>query len=192
MPLRQITLATKHQLALLLLTLACWLLTGCTFNQVQPFSKGLQPNSDYAVLVYGLGVEGAWTAPRFAVTLDEYSLQTQAITGNCWHYNRTVASVPAPKKGIEYFAFKAPAGHYVYSAFNGATLDRASSAFHAPPGQITYIGDFILKENRSVTLVSDIAQSKAALMSALPDIKGEIRQAESTPVPSPAAFLCTP
>lgn len=183
---------TKYQPALLSLTLACWFLTACTLNQVQPFSKGLQPSSDYAVLVYGLGVEGAWTAPRFAVTLDEYNLQAGAITGNCWHYNRTVASVPATQKGIEYFAFKAPAGHYVYSAFNGAPLDRASSAFHVPPGQITYIGDFILKRNQSVALVSNIAQSKAALMSALPDIKGEIRQAESTPVPSPAAFLCTP
>ncbi len=167
-------------------------MAGCTLNSAQHLPTGSAVRGERAILIYGLGVQGDWEHPRFGVTLDEYNVQSQNITGDCWRYNRTDASIPSAHGPVKYFAFDVAPGYYVYSAFNGSPLESETPAFFAPVGKITYIGDFIFSQNQNVVVLRNIDTLKKNLGKSLPNIKGEIHLAESMPVQRPRAFLCMP
>jgi len=165
---------------------------GCTVSSTSPLEAGGTPRAGRAVIVYGVGVDGQWPHARYAVQLAEYDLERQAITGNCFRFNRVDADVPAAPSGIRYFAFDVPAGSWVYSPMNGAELEGDPVAFRAPAGQAVYLGDFIYGKNGRVTRVGDLAAERAAIRQALPAVPADLASAASIAVAAPRPFLCTP
>ncbi|HEX8788315.1 MAG TPA: hypothetical protein VF793_19165 [Telluria sp.] len=167
-------------------------LAGCILNSSLPLPEGGTPPSHRAVLVYGVKAEARWDTPRIGVQLTEYDLKRQAITGNCFLFNRTETSAPAVPGKINWFAFDVPPGYYVYSPFNGAGLEGPSVAFEAPAGRATYIGDFVLVDRHTMQLRRPPEGERSALYAALPQLPRALDAAQTVPVAPPHPFLCTP
>jgi hypothetical protein len=173
------------------LATAAALASGCTLNATAPLPTGHAPAAGRAVIVYGVGVEGRWPYPNYAVQLTEYSLERQAITGNCLRFNRVDATVPATMTGIRYFAFDVAPGSYVYSPMNGAQFGGAPVAFRVPAGRAVYLGDFIYGKDGRVRLTGNLVAESAAIRRALPATP-DLKPAATVPVAPPKPFLCTP
>lgn len=182
---------SEYRLAIALA--ACGALSGCfALNSVGKLPTGGAPWPERSVLVYGIQVEGQWRAPRWAVGLDEYSLARQEITGNCWRYNRTEASVPSASRDVHFFAFDVPEGYY---AFSGFSRDRpeAPVAFFAPRGRTVLVGVFAYTSAGKVVLHRDLAAQRPLVEAQLPRLSGETALAESVAIQrAPGLFICTP
>ncbi len=125
----------------------CAVVSGCLLNSVHAITRAprTNPDSAHAIVVIGMGLDNAWPYTEFPVTLAEYSVEKQQITGNCFHYNRIEADVPPIPAEVRYFAFEVPANIYVYLGL-GPKLSLAPSsatAFVAPPGGVVYFGDYV-------------------------------------------------
>ncbi|MEO6281175.1 hypothetical protein [Roseateles sp.] len=167
-------------------------LSGCVINGVRPHDGGEAPQGR-AVVVYGVTVAGAWGYPRFGVTLDRYDISKQAITGNCFTFDRLEANVPATPAPTRYFAFDAPPGHYVFSAFNSSRFGGRNLAFQAQPGRAVYIGNFVLGEQATVTLHRELDDAaRQAVAAALPTLAVPLQPASQVIAEPARMFLCTP
>ena len=164
----------------------------CTINSIDLLPAGGLASGNRAVIVYGVKVEGAWPYTGFEVQIAEYDVAKQNITGNCFRFNRAEARVSPVPGAVRYFAFDVPAGHYVYSPFNGAPLAGELNAFKAPAGHSVYLGDFIFGRNQSVSLTRNLDTVKNDIDTALPGLKGKIALAKAEPATKPFLFLCTP
>jgi hypothetical protein len=153
-------------------------LQGCVLNSVMQLDPGEQPAPGpyRAIAVYGLGVEGAWRYPEFAIVLDEYNPRDKRITGGCFLYNRMEAAVPTKAREVRQFAFDVPAGHYAYSGFNATRLSSGPVAFELPEGRVVYLGDFIYTD-------SGVELRRR---------EGKVPLAKVAPISPPPMFLCTP
>jgi hypothetical protein len=153
---------------------------GCLLNNVAELSpqETNAPSRGRAIAVYGVGLEGHWRYPKFAVTLDEYSAERQSITGGCWRYNHMKAVVPSDSKRVEHFAFEVRPGHYIYSGFNIVGLKGGPMAFEVPADRVVYVGDFVYTGDGAVELRR-------------PQRDG-ITLAPAASAPIPNVFLCTP
>ncbi|WP_158914106.1 hypothetical protein [Caulobacter sp. S45] len=187
--------------AVLLAAALC--LSGCGLSSsigVAPLHLASIPGR--AVIVFGVAVDADWPFDGFSVNLDQYDLGRQNITGNCFWFEHVGATLKNPTLGKkQYFAFVVPPGAYAYSPFNGAVLEGPSRAFLAPPGQVTYLGDFtfvgsgsgmpvrndrlVRLDDRIVTLTSDLSGARQATGS-------DAISARMVEVRPPHAFLCTP
>lgn len=156
-----------------------------------PEAEVVAPDANHSVVIFGIGVEGDWEYPRFAVVLDEYDIERQSITGNCWRYNRMEASVPKDSKAMRRFAFEVKPGYFAFSGFNSVELV-GSSAFSAPAGQIVYLGDFIYSGERKLVLRRSEDALKGELLKEYPNLADKIALAEAISVATPKMFLCTP
>lgn len=168
-------------------------LAGCVVNAAKPYDDAaVGARSDRAIAVVGVTVEGPWRFQRFGVILEQYDVTRQAVTGNCFSYNRLEAAVPIAPGPTRFFAFEVPSGHYIYSAFNGAKFAGNDQAFQVPPGHAVYIGNFVLGDNSTVTLRRGIAQDRAALEHALPKLAAQLEMASAVTVSPAKPFLCAP
>ncbi len=167
------------------------LFSGCTVNNVRPLPGGAAPSAQRAVLVYGVQLEGSWAYQGFPLQLVEYDLANQNISGNCFRFNRTEASVPPVAGTVRYFAFDVPAGYYVLSPFQTVRLSGDTQAFEVPAGSSVYAGDFILGKDQTLRLQRDTAPT-TSITTALPDLKQPLQLAKTVVVKPPSAFLCTP
>ena len=189
-------------------------LFGCMLNSVTPLPTGWSAREGRAVVVYGVGMEGDWSYPRYTAEFDEYSLKDQVATGNCFVFNRMEATIPSTAAPVTYFAFDVPPGAYVSSAFDASTVEGyappfvgdgpastarpggplagKSLAYLAGDGQIVYFGNFIYSRDHTVVIRRDLDALKQAAAQSLPDLRGEIRLAKEMAVKRPVSFLCTP
>jgi hypothetical protein len=171
-------------------------LAGCTLNSVRPLPAGASIDESRAVVVFGVGVEGEWNYAGYSAQLDEYDLRAQAITGNCFRFNRMNGTVPPTPGAVRYFSFDTPAGVYAYSAFNGARLapetGAGTPAFAARAGRVVYMADFIYTKQGTVSIRRDVDAAKRYLAAFRPDLRGELTQAEEFLVHRPNLFMCTP
>lgn len=168
-------------------------LSGCaSVNSVRPLPHGGEPRPGQAVLVYGIQAQGKWTAPRWSVSLDEYDIERQRITGNCWRFNRTTADVASVASGAQYFAFDVPAGQYAFSGFNQPQM-KTPLAFIAPEGRTVFAGTFVYTNQGQVEIRRDVEAARQLIQEQLPGVSREIETAatESLSV-APRAFLCGP
>ena len=176
------------RVVLLTLTAA---LSGCVINGARPY--GGEASAARAVVVYGVTVAGPWDYPRFGITLDRYDIDQQAITGGCFLYDRLEASVPAAPAPTRYFAFDAPPGHYIYSAFSTTRFAGRDQAFEARPGRAVYIGNFVLGEQRTVTLRRELDDAtRQAIAASLPALASPFQPAPQVVAKPGRPFLCTP
>ncbi|WP_457426838.1 hypothetical protein [Roseateles sp. P5_E7] len=174
---------------LLALTVA---LSGCVINGVRPYDGGEAP-SNRAVVVYGVTVAGAWNYPRFSVTLDHYDIGKQAITGNCFSFDRLEAVVPATPAPTRYFAFDAPPGHYIFSGFSGSTFAGRNLAFEARAGRAVHIGNFVLGDQATVTLERELNDAtRQAIAASRPGLAAPLQPAPQVVAKPAGIFLCTP
>jgi hypothetical protein len=171
-------------------------LSGCLQNSVHPITATRPPHPDtaHSIVVVGVGLDAAWPFAAFSLALDEYSFQKHDITGNCFRYNHIQATRPSTPAKVTYFAFKVPAGAYVYSPFNGnARLASSAPAtgFIAPPGKTVYFGDYVFVGNQTVELRSDIDAARLGVRSLLPN---DLTLEQATPAHIGYAhpFMCTP
>jgi hypothetical protein len=178
------------------IVVACLTLPGCLQNAVHSVTEARQmsPDSAHAIVVIGIGLDAAWPFAGFSLALDEYSVEKQDITGNCFRYNHIAATLPSSPANVTYFAYKVPPGTYVYSSFNAnAHLVRSAvgSAFIAPPGRTVYFGDYVFVGNRTVEFRSDIAAARLGIRALL--ARGVVlEQAEPTTASHVHGFMCTP
>ncbi len=147
------------------------------------------PRRDRAVVIFGVAVEGARQYPRFSVVIDEYNVENNASTGNCWRYNRVQGTVPSNSAAARHFAFDVAPGYYIFSAFNGVKLS-GDNTFFVPEGNIVYLGDFIHTADGSVVRRSNTV-GVSALTQKFQNLEKEIVMAE-TRTGTPTAFLCSP
>lgn len=153
-------------------------------------SKVLAPRGERALVIYGVAVEGAWRYPEFGVSLDEFSIERHAITGDCWSFNRIQASVPKDSTTVQYHAFDVAPGYYIYSGFNAEGL-RGPNTFLVPESEVVYLGDFVYTTDDRVVLRRDISAALPALAKSYPKLTGKIVLAEIVSA-APTMFLCTP
>ena len=168
------------------------LLAGCMLNAVRPVPPGSAVMPDGPVVIYGVGMEGTWPYPRFGVELAHYDVKAQRATGNCFVFHRTHASIPSTPGPVSYFAFEVPAGHYVYSAHNGATLSGQPVAFSAAEGRAVYLGDFVHTPSGSVEWRRNAEALERVLPVQFPGTRGHLAWADAVAVQPPKAFLCAP
>lgn len=154
-------------------------------------TKVAAPDINHSVVIFGIGVEGAWEYPRFGVVLDEYDIERQSITGNCWRYNKMQASVPKDSRTVRLFAFEVEPGYYSFSGFNPVMLI-GPNAFSAPAGQIVYLGDFIYTGDRTIVLRSSEDAIQRELLKEDPSLANKVTLAKTFSVAAPEMFLCTP
>lgn len=189
------TAPAKRVLRLLVTGSAAAALSGCLFNRVNPIPEGSTVSDRATVILYGVKFAGTWTAPRYAIGIDEYDLERQNITGNCWSYNHMRASVPATPGPTIYFAFEVPAGYYAYSPFSGMVSGLPSGksvAFSVPEGRATYLGDFTREADGRVMLGGDFDAMNRWVDANLPSLKRRVSEARTVPAAPPAWFLCSP
>ncbi|MBR7800473.1 hypothetical protein [Undibacterium fentianense] len=171
-------------------------LQGCMLlNNVDTISKEkvIAPSLYRGIAIVGVALEADWPYPQFSISLDEYSVEKQAITGNCWRFNRMTASVPKEVKSVHYFAFEVEPGHYTMSPFNTPFQDaKQVQGFHVPAGQITYIGDFIYTGQKSIELRRNYPVIEVDLKNYFPNMKATVKLAESVLIARPSLFLCAP
>jgi hypothetical protein len=166
-------------------------LSGCLLNSVSKISHKTGVAAGQSIVVIGLGLDAAWPYTGFALSLDEYSLEKSRTTGNCFHYNHINAEIPPAPASIRYFAYKVPAGVYVYSAFNGNPAPQPA-AFIAPSGKAVYFGDYIYVGNRVVQMRSNLGAAQIAVR---PLLAGNLVLTQASSEPSVihgTMFLCTP
>jgi hypothetical protein len=169
--------------------------SGCLLNSIQQVHQRTTVESGEALVVIGVGLSAPSPYPTFSVSLDEYSLKKQKITGNCFHYNHMDATISAGQTTVQYFAFRVPAGVYVFSAFNAGPSPHPlphPAAFIAPKGGVIYFGDYIFVGDHIMELRNSIAAAQIAVRDIIP-IKSTLTQADPEPsVERGTAFLCTP
>ena len=175
--------------------LVCAVTPGCLLNSVQSISRAprTKPDTAHAIVVIGMGLDVAWPYSELQLIWVEYSVAKQSITGNCFHYNRIVATRPALPAKVTYFAFEVPTNVYVY--LNNPNLSLSPSpnghAFKAPPGATVYFGDYVLVGRKAVEFRQDIAAARAGARALLP--RGTVLElAEQTTAAHAHALLCTP
>jgi len=142
----------------------------------------------------GIGLDAAWPFAAFSLALDEYSLEKRDIAGNCFRYNHIEATRASNPAKVTYFAYKVPAGTYVYSPFNAnATLPPSvpATGFIAPPGRAVYFGDYVFVGNQTVELRRDIDAARLGVRALIPDDL-LLDQAEPAPIAHVHPFMCTP
>jgi len=143
-------------------------LSGCLLlNDVNSISAVylMTPPPDRAIVIFGLSVEGeidphaaTFNPGFFEIGLDEYSIEREHITGDCWRYNKMRAKVPGIMGTHQYFAFDVKPGYYVATrliGLNNPKISRKSLVFEVPPGKIVYLGDFIWTTEAAVELKRD-------------------------------------
>ena len=169
------------------------MLCGCLLlNDVVPYSdvRDLKPSKGRAIVVIGIGLEGAWEYPKINLYFDEYDIKLQKGTGDCWRYNRIVASVPVDKDKVQYVVYDVLPGFY---EFKGETsLKEKHHAFLVPAEQVVYFGDFIESKQYAVDVRWNVVAATSELRRKYPDFKGNIVVAESLPVVPSGMILCMP
>lgn len=182
----------RKAFSLLCCTLVSTLLTSCSLglNATKPLVGSIDPVQVEAAIVYGLVVEDSRNASeRFSVTLDEYDIESQRITGNCWRHNRTSASIPRSRHEVQYFVFAVPPGYYVYSAVHANRLENETPiAYLAESGKVAYVGVFTLTSRNRVEVRRDISEPRGTLS----DIADDLVLADTRGVEPPGIFLCGP
>lgn len=173
----------------------CACVTGCLLNSVRQITTEPRssPDSEHAIAVIGIGLDVTWPYTDFQLTLPEYSVKKQGMTGNCYHYNRIEAIHPSIPAKVTYLAFVVPANAYAYPDL-ADTISASSlvgSAFIAPPRSAVYFGDFVYVGNKTVEFRRDINAARTGARKILPP-NTALELAESTAAPGAHTPLCTP
>jgi hypothetical protein len=140
-----------------------------------------------------MGLDVAWPYAEFPLTLAEYSVEKQNITGNCFHYNRIDVTRPSIPAKVTYLAFEVPANVYVYMNTLAAPLAPSpiGHAFIAPPGATVYFGDYVFGGNQTVAFRRDINAARSGARALLPRAT-VLEAAEPTTAPHARLFLSAP
>lgn len=169
------------------------LLEGCGLNSVRPLPAGRPIRDNSAVLVYDVGIESKWRAQLCSLQLDEYDIERQVATGNCYRFNHADAVFPGMPGPIHYFAFEVPAGRYIYSAFNsGCEADVRRQAYAAPAGRIVFVGNFVYGKDKRLALRRDLATFERQRDTVLPELKGKVTLAQAMQVKPAGMFIWAP
>lgn len=170
-------------------------LSGCLTNSVREFTaQQTRIAQDESVLVLALKntASNIESKAPFAVTLNEYDLTQQKITGNCWHNNQVSAVADSGTENVRFFAFRVPAGHYVFSGFNTRRLNASANTFEAPAGKLVYLGTFQVDGKSNVILVEELASAREFVKTQWPQLESELNLAKRLQAPAGPMFLCTP
>jgi hypothetical protein len=167
--------------------------SGCLVNSVHKIDHPSAIESGDAIVVVGVGFDTPPPPSGFSFSLDEYSMKSGKSTGNCFHYNHIEVQLPLQtnKSKLRYYAYKVPAGVYVWSAFNG-TPPPGTPAFIASVDRAVYFGDYVYVGDHTIDQRRNLAAAQLATQSVLPR-KFRLVNADSPPTAVHGTpFLCTP
>jgi hypothetical protein len=167
--------------------------SGCLVNSVHQINHRSAIETGDAIVVVGVGFDAQPPLAGFSFSLDEYSMKNGRSTGNCFHYNHIEVQLPRPsnQSSVKYFAYKVPAGVYVWSAFN-RTPAPGTPAFIASRGRAVYFGDYIYVGDHAIDQRSNLAAAQLSMQSVLPK-NLRVVTADSPPAAIHGTpFLCTP
>lgn len=167
-------------------------LTACLMNSVRRLDRGGVPQSDTSVIVYGVRLDTAWSAPQMMFSVDAYDIKKQAIKGDCWHLDRAQVLLSGTPGAIQYFAFEVPAGHYVFGAWSTVTAIPQERVFYAPESETVFLGNFIYTAHQKIDIQRDLMTTKSEILTALPKIKPTISLAPAQVTGQVKLFICTP
>ena len=131
--------------------LALFWATACARNNVDaiPLTEASEAGQWSAVVVFGMERHPGLDDQHYSVGFDRYDPDAGKLDADCWVYDRIRASIKGPITGIQYFAFRVPAGFYSGSLLtsspmvtNGLTPS-SYPYFEAPAGALVYLGDFV-------------------------------------------------
>jgi hypothetical protein len=115
--------------------------------------------------------------------MDEYSMEHQNITGNCWRSNYMEGKVPGIVGTRQYFAFDVKPGYYVAREFIDASNKNVT--FEVSAGRVVYLGDFIWTSESKIELKRDPSAVRSYL-------GGDVLLADTRQVPQATGILCGP
>lgn len=187
-----LTNALKKAIAHCALVALTGVLSACGLNNVKKLNSDTTIDSRRSIIIYGIRVEGKWESPMFSVNLDEYDIQAQTITGNCFRFNHAEAMIPSIASNTQFFAFEVQSGYFVMSPFNTVSRSFPATAYNAPQGKAVYIGTFVYDQNRTLNLQRDFERVTPQLQSYFPKLGNAISISEMVEVTRPRVFLCTP
>lgn len=167
--------------------------SGCLVNSVHRINHPSAIESGDAIVVVGVGFDTPHPLSGISFSLDEYSMKNGKSTGNCFHYNHIEVQLPRPtnQSSVRYFAYRVPAGVYVWSAFN-ETPAPGTPAFIASGDKAVYFGDYVDVGDHALNQRSNLAAAQLAMQSVLPK-NLRLVNADSPPVAIHGTpFLCTP
>jgi hypothetical protein len=171
-------------------------MSGCLMNGAYRISSKGQGSPGQSMVVFGVQLSAEWPHPEFEMILDEYSLEKHGITGNCFRYTRLEPRMSSHPSGMHYFAYRVPAGAYIYSFRNavraGSAFDgRMPAVFVVPADAAVYFGDFVY-DGSEMQLQGDLAAARVT-MTPLLTVRQSLTQAETIKDETKIrAFLCTP
>lgn len=169
--------------------------TGCLINSVREYTPQQSKLSDgesvLLLSIRNVKQEGQDRGP-FSVVLNEYDLAQGKITGNCWRNNQVSAVHDAQSEDVRFYAYRVPAGIYVFSGFNTRSLVSDSNAFEAPAGKFVYLGEFERSSANSLRLNGDIEVARNFLTKQWPQHSPSLELAHRKKVVAGPMFLCTP
>lgn len=164
------------------------LLSGCLgLNDVKPLGLSFQgtPPTGRAYAIVALSVEAPQKQPlghAFSIWIEEYSIERQDITGNCWRNNLMYPSVQPFGGTRQYFAFDVKPGYYAAIGYLGTMHKQL--AFEVPAGRIVYLGEFILTSDGGQRLNRDLS----AVRDSFPG--RDVLLAETRQVSEPHGIMC--
>jgi len=192
--MRSNNLVVEVCMRLFILLIISVLVSGCFFlNDVNPFStpdeflaNRATPPAERAIVIFGLSVEGPGyhaITRWFSVHMDEYSIERQSITGNCWRSNNMEAKVPGIIGTRQYFSFDVKPGYYVSREFLDAS-DK-NLVFEVPAGRVVYLGEFVWTSESRIGLKRDPSTVKSYF-------GGDVLLANTRQVSQVKGILCGP
>jgi hypothetical protein len=167
-------------------------LSACLMNSVRRLDHGGVPQVDTSVIVYGVRLDTAWSAPQMMFGVDAYDIEKQAIKGDCWHLDRAQVSVSGVPDAMQYFAFEVPAGHYVFGAWSTVALTTQERVFYAPKSETVFLGNFIYTANQKIEIQRELVTTKPEILAALPKTNPTISLAPAQATSQVKLFMCTP
>lgn len=166
--------------------------SGCLVNSVHRINHPSAIESGDAIVVVGVGFDTLHPLWNFILTRRILN-ENGKSTGNCFHYNHIEVQLPRPtnQSSVRYFAYRVPAGVYVWSAFN-ETPAPGTPAFIASGDKAVYFGDYVDVGDHALNQRSNLAAAQLAMQSVLPK-NLRLVNADSPPVAIHGTpFLCTP
>ncbi|MGV9008673.1 hypothetical protein [Brevundimonas sp.] len=178
------------------------LLAACGTSARQIDLAQVSARPDRAIIVFSLHVpegqeQGGWgggPAPTtYAVDLDRYDLDRQAMVGGCFRRRDVVqAEIPNTPGRPIYLAFDVPTGAYVVSPFIPHGHNR-EQAWIVPKGSVTYVGAFSRKTTGPHPLnFNATAEHSDELEQARRDTGLILTPAQVVDVVPPRPYICTP
>jgi hypothetical protein len=161
----------------------------------RPIESGKTVDRDAALILVGFEQR---TDYRVYVEFTRIDPATGAPIGNCWHWDRFVfEAAPGSVKRRTYRLFEVPPGTYASQTFGWkkryADRNDAREWFvGAVPGQVSYLGDFVIDADGVLDVEWAQERAAAALRRDFPNLDATVADRKPTRTMATTMIMCAP